>query len=88
MSFVNKKEDVSGEGICTITKQGFSFSGTVGGNEVSFSHTVESLQALAFSVNEEYECYFNNELYYFYPKENKKSCTKVALIYDLLHEKK
>ena len=88
MSFVNKKEDISGEGICTITKQGFSFSGTVGGNEVSFSHTVESLQALAFSVNEEYECYFNNELYYFYPKDNKKSCTKVALIYDLLHEKK
>ena len=88
MSFVDKKEDVEGEGICTITKKGFSFSGKVGDDELSFSHTLESLQALAFSINEEYECYHNNELYYFYPKENRKSCTKVALIYDLLHENK
>ena len=86
ISFNDPKEDVLGEGVCTITKKGFSFTGTVGGKELSFSHSKEALQALAFSVNEEYECYYDNVLYYFYPKENKKSCTKVALIYDILHE--
>ena len=30
------------------------FTGKIGDNEVSFSHSLESLQALAFSVNEEY----------------------------------
>ena len=88
ISFENKKKDVIGEGVCTISKEGFSFSGTIGDKELSFSHTLDSLQALAFSVNEEYECYHNNVLYYFYPKDNKKSCTKVSLIYDILHEER
>ena len=87
LNLMDKKKDVFGEGVCTITKKGFSFTGVVDNKEVSLAHSLESLQALAFSVNEEYECYFENELYYFYPKENRKSCTKVALIYDLLHEK-
>lgn len=86
ISFVSKDEDILGEGVCTITKTGFGFTGTIGGKELSFVHTLDSLQALAFSVNEEYECYNDNILYYFYPKENKKSCTKVSLIYDVLHE--
>lgn len=88
ISFESPKKDIFGEGVCTITKSGFSFNGKVGDQELSFSHTLESLQALAFSVNEEYECYYNNVLYYFYPKDNKKSCTKVSLMYDVLHEKK
>ena len=88
ISFESEKNDVYGKGVCKITKQGFSFDGTVGDKELSFSHTLESLQALAFSVNEEYECYHDNVLYYFYPKENRKSCTKVSLIYDILQENK
>ena len=87
ISFKNKKLDVCGEGTCTITKQGFSFYGTMDGDNLSFSHSVDTLQALPFSVGEEYECYYNNELFYFYPKENKNTCVKVALLYDLLQEK-
>ena len=60
----------------------------MGENEVEFTHLVENLQALPFSVGEEYECYYDNELYYFYPKENKDTCIKVALLYDLLQENK
>ena len=88
ISFKNKKYDVYGEGVCTLTKEAFSFKGTVGDNEVSFTHLVENLQALPFSVGEEYECYYNNELYYFYPKVNKDTCIRVALLYDLLQENK
>ena len=87
ISFKNKKLDVYGEGTCTITKQGFSFNGTMDGDNLSFSHPIDTLQALPFSVGEEYECYYNNELFYFYPKENKNTCVKVALLYDLLQEK-
>ena len=88
ISFKNKKYDVLGEGICTVTKQGFSFDGKVGDKAVSFYHPKEALQALPFSVGEEYECYYNNELYYFYPKNNKNTCVKVALLYDLIQEMK
>lgn len=88
ISFVDKKLDLYGTGVTKITKEGFSFSGEVSGNKVSFSYSLDYLQALPFSINEEYECYYNNELYYFYPKDNRASCTKVALIYDLLQEEK
>ena len=87
INFKNKKLDVYGEGTCTITKQGFSFNGTIGEKNLSFSHPLDTLQALPFSVGEEYECYYNNELFYFYPKENKNTCVKVALLYDLLQRK-
>ena len=88
VSFKGKKYDLFGEGVCTITKDGFSFKGMIDNNELEFYHSLDTLQALPFSVNEEYECYYNNDLYYFYPKENKSSCVKAALLYDLLHEKK
>lgn len=86
INFIDKKKDILGEGVCRMTKDIFSFTGTIGGENLSFTHTHKSLQALAFSVNDEYECYHENELYYFYPKENKLSCTRVALLYDILEE--
>ena len=87
ISFKGEKYDVHGTGVCTMTKDTFSFKGKFGDEEVSFTHTHKSLQALAFSVNEEYECYNDGILYYFYPKENRASCTRVALLYDILDEK-
>ena len=87
ISFKGEKYDVHGTGVCTMTKDSFSFKGKFGDEEVSFKHTHKSLQALAFSVNEEYECYNDGILYYFYPKENRASCTRVALLYDILDEK-
>ena len=88
VSFENKKLDEYGEGKCILSKKGFAFSGSINGEDLEFSHPFESLQALAFSINEEYECYYNNVLYYFYPKDNKSSCTKVSLLYDCLYENK
>ena len=85
ISFKGKKYDAKGWGVTKVTKHGFEFSGEVDGEEVSFSYSLDYLQALPFSVNKEYECYYNNELYYFYP-ENGTSCTRVCLIYDLLQE--
>ena len=86
ISLEKKKDDQLGEGTITLTHQGIAFDGVVGGKAITFAHSLSVLQALAFSINEEYECYYNNELYYFYPVDNPKSCTRMALLYDLLTE--
>ena len=68
-----------------MTNEMFTFKGKVN-DDISFEIPVKQLKALAFSTNEEFECYYNEELYYFYPNENKKQCTKWALIVDELNE--
>ena len=54
--------------------------------EVKFTIPMVELRALAFSANEEFECYYDDELYYFYPTENKLQCAKWALIVDILNK--
>ena len=53
--------------------------------DLYFEYPIESLDGIAYSVNEEFEMYYNEELYYFYPpKENRKVCTRVALLFEIL----
>lgn len=75
-----KKLCEKGKGICTLTNTHFKFEGDL--NVKEFTIAMKDLRALAFSCGEEFECYFNDELYYFYPKTNKQQCTKWALIVD------
>lgn len=81
----DKHTEEIGEGICSLTNEMFTFKGKVN-SDISFEIPVKQLKALAFSTNEEFECYYNEELYYFYPNENKKQCTKWALIVDELNK--
>ena len=74
-----------GEGICNLSNDQFSFVGNVEG-DLSFDIPMSQLSALAFSANEEFECYYNEELYYFYPVENAKQCVKWALIVDEMNK--
>ena len=69
-----------GKGGCTLTNSHFKFEGDL--NVKEFTIAMKDLRALAFSCGEEFECYYNDELYYFYPKTNKQQCTKWALIVD------
>lgn len=78
----NKKLNEEGYGVCTLTNDMFNYSGNL--NVKEFTHDIINLRALAFSCGEEFECYYNNELYYFYPEYNKKQCVKWALIVDEL----
>ena len=41
------------------------------------------LQALAFSCGEEFELYRGDDLYYFYPEENRDQTVRWAMIVDL-----
>ena len=71
-------------GIFTLTDRGVSYFKD--GKQVFF-YSIDSLEGIAYSVNEEFELYHNNRLYYFYPEGDKRICTRLALIYDLLKEK-
>ena len=80
------EEEDPGEGVTELSSEGFSFTGTVAGKPLSFTVTPEVLKALPFSCGEEFETYWQNELYYFYPVEHREQCARWALLADLLCE--
>ena len=73
---------VRSEGVCTLTRDCFSFHS----KDEDLSVPIAQLPALPFSCNEEFETYFHENLYYFYPTENRRQAARWALIVDLLHE--
>ena len=76
----NKKLDEKGIGVCRLNNQEFTFEGNL--KVGSFKIDLETLRTFAFSCGEEFECYYNDELYYFYPVKDKAQCAKWALIMD------
>lgn len=77
----NKKKD---SGIFTLNENGLSFVSSKTGYEILM--TKEELEGIAYSVNEEFEFYYNNQLHYFYPKKDRAICTRISLLYELLKE--
>ena len=65
----SKKNDETGYGICTLTSEGFTFEGKLK-EDITFFLDYNTLKGLPFSAGEQFECYYNDELYYFYPIEN------------------
>ena len=56
--------------------------------DLYFEYETKEIEGLAYSVNKEFETYYNGELYYFYPsKDNRKICTRVALFQELVRER-
>lgn len=81
----NKKLDERGSGICKLDNNKFTFEGDL--KVKSFSIDLEILRTFAFSCGEQFECYYNDELYYFYPVKNPQQCAKWALIMDEVSQK-
>lgn len=71
-------------GVCTLTREGLSFSSPEAGFTVGF----DMLPALPFSCGEEFELYHNDELWYFYPVNNRMQVARWALLVDLIHERR
>ena len=74
---------VRSEGVCTLTRDSFTFRSA----QETLSVPISQLPALPFSCDEEFETYFHDDLYYFYPVENRRQAVRWALLVDLLHEK-
>ncbi len=81
----DKKLDEEGDGVCRLTAEGFTFEGSTNGVDRSFFLPISAIPAMAFSANEEFECYNKNILYYFYPKENRAQCSRWAMLADALN---
>ena len=83
--FRGERED-KGKGEARLSPSGFSFDGIVGGEEIRFAFSPEQLKALPFSCGEEFETYYQNNLYYFYPDTQRKQCARWGLLADLYCE--
>jgi len=71
------------KGVFHIDKSKVSFMSEI--SDLFFEYKVDVLEGIAYSVNKEFEMYYMNELYYFYPTEEKRAiCTRVALLFELL----
>ena len=75
------KLDEFGFGVCTMTNEEFKFKGKLN-EEEEFTLDFNTLKGLPFSAGIQFECYYNDALYYFYPIENPNVCAKWALILD------
>ncbi|MBQ7173452.1 MAG: VTT domain-containing protein [Clostridia bacterium] len=72
------------EGECRLTKDGFSYRSA----KESFTIPIDRLPALPYSVGEEFEVYQKENLYYFYPIENRRQVVRWALLVDLLCDRR
>lgn len=73
------------KGVFHIDNNKVSFKSNI--SELYFEYTIEQLEGIAYSVNEEFELYYKRELYYFYPINDRQICTRIALVFELLKDK-
>ena len=78
----DKRRPRKEHGECTLTNEVFSYTS----DKVSFTIPISKLPALAFSCGEEFELYYQKELYYFYPVKERRQTARWALITDLMYE--
>ena len=83
--FSDKKPRVRREkGVCTLSREAFTYRS----DNIEFSIPTERISALAFSCNKEFELYYKNELYYFYPADNRRQVVRWSVIIDLFREER
>ncbi len=72
------------DGECRLDNEFFRYRS----GEKHFEIPVTELPALAFSCGEEFELYYDGELHYFYPVEDRAQCARWALLVDMMAEKR
>lgn len=73
-----------GEGNAQISREGFSYIGKKNGEDFSLSVPLDSLPALLFGANENFEVYRGNDFYYFVP-DNPLHVVKWSVVYGELY---
>ncbi|MBO4594851.1 MAG: 1-acyl-sn-glycerol-3-phosphate acyltransferase, partial [Clostridia bacterium] len=80
-----KKKPRKDEGVFRLDKTGVYYESGLSG--LKFGYKPSELEAIAYSAGEEFEFYHENELYYFYPKENPAICARISVLFDILRER-
>ncbi|NLD25894.1 MAG: hypothetical protein GX661_00885 [Acholeplasmataceae bacterium] len=75
-----------GSGKATLDKHGVTYQGTINGEEKEIFFKIENIPAILFGVNEDFEIYHDNTLYYFVP-ENIRSCAKWSVVAEQIYNK-
>jgi 1-acyl-sn-glycerol-3-phosphate acyltransferase len=63
----------AGYGVCKLDRKGLTYNGTLDGQQIEKTFSIETIYRLLFGAGEDFEVYENKTLYYFVP-ENKKTC--------------
>jgi DNA-directed RNA polymerase subunit RPC12/RpoP len=69
-----------GEGWIYLDKTGWTFKGNLLDKEVTLFFPIESVPAIPFDPNDNFQIYANGNFYAFTPKGDKSSCAKYATI--------
>lgn len=75
-----------GEGVTVITPKGVTYTGTIEGNLKTVRFKIENVPAILFGINEDFEIYHDNTLYYFIP-ENIRECVKWSVVGEAIYNK-
>ena len=64
---------VSGEGVCTLNREGLRYVGTEDGNEVDKLFPMSEIYRLLFGAGENFEIYQGRMMYFFVPRDPRSS---------------
>ena len=74
-----------GSGICTLNRQGLTYTGTKDGEEVELHFSLQRIYRLLFGAGENFEIYDGTEILYFVPEE-KRSAVQWYMASMILHD--
>jgi 1-acyl-sn-glycerol-3-phosphate acyltransferase len=74
-----------GEGVCTLTRDGLTYTGTKDGADVVLHFPIQKVYRLLFGAGENFEIYDGTEIHYFVPEE-KRSAVDWYMASMLLHD--
>ena len=72
------------DGECWLDSKEFRYRSS----KEEFTRPIDQMPAMAFSCNEEFEMYNNNEMHYFYPESQRQQVARWALLVDMLAERR
>ena len=75
----------SGYGVCTLNRDGLTYSGTKDGENVELHFSLRRIYRLLFGAGENFEIYDGTQIFYFVPEE-KRSAVDWYMASMLLHD--
>lgn len=74
-----------GQGVCTLTREGLTYSGTKDGEPVTLHFSIQRIYRLLFGAGVNFEIYDGSDIYFFVPEE-KRSAVDWYLASMILHD--
>ena len=76
----------SGFGLMSLDPKGWHFEGEISGEEVSLFFPIETVPAMSYDHNDNYQIYYGGDYYMFVPEDPRK-CLKYVILAECMHWK-